>query len=101
MTVQNVDLVAYWCNIGARAMAVVGISIGASFALALVLGPMVAAWGGLSAVFYVTAALAAIGILIVLFAVPRARRVAGYLSSMVPRALPCAVRCAGGAPVGR
>ncbi|MCB2071800.1 MAG: MFS transporter, partial [Ottowia sp.] len=33
-----------------KAMAVVGMSIGMSFAVALVLGPAVAAWGGLAAV---------------------------------------------------
>jgi len=53
-----------------KAMAVVGISIGASFALALLLGPALAAMGGLSAVFYATAILAALGIIIVLFRVP-------------------------------
>ncbi|MCZ6831089.1 MAG: MFS transporter [Gammaproteobacteria bacterium] len=53
-----------------KAMAVVGISIGASFALALVLGPLLASWGGLSLVFYVTAALAVTGIVIVWRAVP-------------------------------
>ena len=53
-----------------KAMAVVGMSIGLSFAVALVLGPLVAAAGGLSAVFWVTTALAAIGMAIVLLLVP-------------------------------
>ena len=53
-----------------KAMAVVGASIGLSFGLAIVIGPLVAAIGGLSAVFYLTAALAAMGILIVLIGVP-------------------------------
>ncbi len=53
-----------------KAMAVVGISIGASFAVALVAGPLVAAAGGLSAVFYLTAVLAAAGIALVLLRVP-------------------------------
>jgi MFS family permease len=39
-----------------KAMAVIGISIGLSFALALVFGPLLAAWGGLDAVFWMTAA---------------------------------------------
>jgi MFS family permease len=38
-----------------KAMAVIGISIGLSFALALVFGPLLAAWGGLDAVFWMTA----------------------------------------------
>lgn len=58
-----------------KAMAAIGVSIGLSFAVALVLGPLLAARGGLGLVFNVTAALAGLGIPIVLFAVPRARRV--------------------------
>ena len=38
-----------------KASAVIGASIGVSFALALVLGPVLAAWGGLSRVFETTA----------------------------------------------
>lgn len=53
-----------------KAMAVVGMSIGLSFAVALVLGPVVASAGGLSAVFWFTAILALVGIAIVLFLVP-------------------------------
>ena len=56
-----------------KAMALIGMSIGLSFALALVIGPLLASWGGLSLVFNATAGLALVGILIVLFAVPRAR----------------------------
>lgn len=54
-----------------KAMAVVGMSIGMSFAVALVLGPVIASAGGLAAVFWVTALLAAGGIAIVLFLVPK------------------------------
>ena len=53
-----------------KAMAMVGMSIGLSFAVALVLGPVVASAGGLSAVFWFTAVLAVIGILIVVLLVP-------------------------------
>jgi MFS family permease len=53
-----------------KAMALVGISIGVSFALALVLGPVIAAAGGLAAVFWFTAALAVLGVAIVLLLVP-------------------------------
>jgi MFS family permease len=56
-----------------KAMAVIGISIGLSFAVALVIGPILASWGGLSLVFNATAGLALAGIVIVIFAVPRAR----------------------------
>ncbi len=54
-----------------KAMAIIGISIGLSFALAMVLGPLLAASGGLGAVFWCTAGLAVFGIAIVVFAVPR------------------------------
>ncbi len=53
-----------------KSMAMVGMSIGLSFAVALVLGPVVAAAGGLPAVFWLTAILAAGGVLIVLLLVP-------------------------------
>ncbi|MEK9655220.1 MAG: MFS transporter [Halieaceae bacterium] len=53
-----------------KASAIIGASIGLSFALALVLGPVLAAWGGLSGVFEVTAAMGAVGLLVVLFWLP-------------------------------
>lgn len=53
-----------------RAMAVIGASIGLSFAVAMFVGPMLAAAGGLSAIFWVSSALAAIGIVVLLRAVP-------------------------------
>lgn len=53
-----------------KAMAVVGASIGLAFAVALVLGPLIAGFGGLEAVFGVTAALALTGIVVVLWQVP-------------------------------
>lgn len=53
-----------------KAMAMLGMSIGLSFAVALVLGPVVAAVGGLPAVFWLTALLAGGGVLIVLGLVP-------------------------------
>ena len=53
-----------------RAMASIGGSIGLSFGLAMVVGPIIASYWGLSGVFWVTSALAAVGILVVAFAVP-------------------------------
>jgi MFS family permease len=53
-----------------KAMALVGISIGLSFAVAMVLGPVVASVGGLAGVFWFTAVLAAVGIGIVILLVP-------------------------------
>lgn len=53
-----------------KVMAVIGMSIGGSFALALVLGPVLHGYFGMSGIFWVTAILASIAILIVLFKVP-------------------------------
>ncbi|MDO3386178.1 MFS transporter [Gilvimarinus sp. SDUM040013] len=53
-----------------KAMASIGASIGVSFALALVLGPALAGVGGLSLIFWVTAALGLVGIYVILFLVP-------------------------------
>ena len=53
-----------------KAMAVVGMSIGLSFTVALVLGPVVASFGDLAAVFWLTAVLAVAGIAIVIYLVP-------------------------------
>jgi len=53
-----------------KAMALVGMSIGFSFAVALVLGPVIAAAGGLPMVFWLTALLAFGGIAIVVLLVP-------------------------------
>lgn len=55
-----------------KAMAIVGMSIGASFAVALMLGPVLAAWGGLRLVFLVTAGLALLGVLITVWRIPAA-----------------------------
>lgn len=53
-----------------RAMASIGGSIGLSFGVAMVVGPIIASHWGLSGVFWVTSALAAVGLLVVAFAVP-------------------------------
>ena len=53
-----------------RAMATIGISIGLSFALALVLGPALAHWFGLSGIFWFIAILALGGMLILALVVP-------------------------------
>lgn len=53
-----------------KAMAAIGASIGLSFALSLMIGPPIAAWGGLRGLFLVIALLAAIGLLLTAFVVP-------------------------------
>ncbi|MCL1125900.1 MFS transporter [Shewanella surugensis] len=53
-----------------KVMAVIGMCIGFSFALSLLVGPIVAQFIGLSGLFYMTAILAVIGMLIVQWLVP-------------------------------
>lgn len=53
-----------------KVMALIGISIGVSFALALIAGPLLHDWVGLSGIFWVTALLASFGILLVITKVP-------------------------------
>ncbi len=55
-----------------KVMAVIGMCIGLSFAVAMLLGPMVAASFGIAGVFWLTAGLAMLGIVIVTFIVPNA-----------------------------
>ena len=54
-----------------KAMALVGITIGASFMVALVAGPILAGIVGVAGIFWLMAALALVGIAIVQFVVPR------------------------------
>lgn len=54
-----------------KAMASIGASIGVSFSLAMTLGPLLAAWGGVGSIFWLTALLGLVGIYIVLAQVPQ------------------------------
>ncbi|MGD8842227.1 MAG: MFS transporter [Gammaproteobacteria bacterium] len=53
-----------------KAMAMIGMSIGASFALAMVLGPLLNNWIGVPGIFWLTAVLAVGGVAVVLLIVP-------------------------------
>ncbi|WP_415243667.1 MFS transporter [Zhongshania sp.] len=53
-----------------KAMAAIGVSIGVSFALAMVIGPLAAAAIGVSGLFLLTSLLAVIGVFITLWLVP-------------------------------
>ena len=53
-----------------KAMAAIGASIGVSFGLAMILGAMLTTYGGVPAIFWTTALLAAGGVFILFFAVP-------------------------------
>ncbi|MEE9343156.1 MAG: MFS transporter, partial [Gammaproteobacteria bacterium] len=53
-----------------KAMAIIGMSIGASFALAIIIGPIINNWIGVPGIFTLTAVLALLGIIVVWFVVP-------------------------------
>ena len=54
-----------------KAMAMIGMTIGLSFAVAMVVGPLLTRAFGLSGLFLATGAMALVGIVIVMFMVPR------------------------------
>lgn len=53
-----------------KAMAMIGMSIGASFALAMVFGPILSTWIGVPGIFWLTAVLALGGIAVIVLIVP-------------------------------
>lgn len=60
-----------------KAMAGIGMTIGLAFALALVLGPVVDRWIGVPGIFWLSAAFAGIGLLVLWMAVPQPARAPG------------------------
>ena len=59
----------------AKVMAFIGMSIGIAFSVAMVVGPLISQWGGLSGVFWTTATLAIMGLLLIIFAVPTPKQI--------------------------
>jgi predicted MFS family arabinose efflux permease len=57
-----------------KVMAIIGLSIGASFSLAMAVGPILDRWIGVAGIFWLTAALAGVAVLIVLGLVPQPLR---------------------------
>lgn len=53
-----------------KVMAIIGASIGASFMVALVVGPLLEGWVGVQGIFWITALLAVVGILVVTLLIP-------------------------------
>lgn len=58
-----------------RAMAVIGISIGISFSLAMVISPIVTSFYGLAGVFWLTVILALMGIVLIYFVIPNPKKI--------------------------
>jgi len=57
-----------------KAMAVIGVSIGLSFGVGMVLGPVISHWGGLASVFWCTAALTGLAVPALIYAVPNPKK---------------------------
>ena len=68
-----------------KAMASVGASIGVAFALSLVLGPLIAVPWGLAGIFWVTAGLSVVGILVTMFIVPTPVKISHSAAQGSPR----------------
>lgn len=68
-----------------KAMAMIGMTIGLSFAVAMVVGPLLTRAFGLSGLFLATGAMAMLGILIVAFMVPRSTGTLQHRESGVAR----------------
>ena len=76
-----------------KAMALVGMTIGLSFLVAIVTGPLVAAWIGVSGIFWLMSVLAVAGIAITLFVVPAPPRLSLHREAEpVPALIGAAVR---------
>lgn len=54
-----------------KAMGIIGLGVGASFAVAMMVGPVLNAWDGLSGIFWVTAGLALICLILLWLVVPQ------------------------------
>lgn len=68
-----------------KAMAMIGMTIGVSFAVAMVVGPLLTRAFGLSGLFMATGGMALFGILIVAFVVPKANGALAHRESGVAR----------------
>lgn len=53
-----------------KVMAVIGVTIGVSFAVSMILGPVLNRWIGVPGIFWLTAVLAVLGVVVVRFQVP-------------------------------
>lgn len=68
-----------------KAMAMIGMTIGLSFAIAMVVGPILTSAFGLSGLFLATGAMALVGIVIVAFVVPKTTNTLQHRESGVAR----------------
>ncbi|CAA6824154.1 MAG: Putative transport protein [uncultured Thiotrichaceae bacterium] len=76
----------------AKVMAFIGMSIGLAFMLAMILGPLINSWTGISGIFWVTSMMALCGIILIRYTVPTpatsfSHRDAGIISGYLKPAL--------------
>lgn len=62
-------------NNRAKVMASIGMTIGIAFAVAMIIGPLIDQWYGLSGIFWITSLLAVVGIALVAFVVPQPKKI--------------------------
>lgn len=65
----------------AKVMAFIGMSIGIAFSVAMVVGPLISQWGGLSGIFWTTTLLALIGTALIIFVVPTPKQTKAHLDA--------------------
>lgn len=70
-----------------KVMAGIGMSIGLSFVVAMIAGPLITRWAGLPGLFWLTSVLALSGILLMAFWVPRPSQQLRHLDSGINRAV--------------
>lgn len=70
-----------------KAMAIIGMTIGLSFAVAVVVGPLINAWAGVPGIFWLTAVLAVLGIGVLQFIVPQPARIRHHRDTQAVPAL--------------
>jgi predicted MFS family arabinose efflux permease len=63
-----------------KAMAILGMTIGLSFALAMVFGPLINSWYHLSGIFWLTAIFAFLGMIIFQYCIPRTKNLISHHS---------------------
>lgn len=69
-----------------KVMAGIGMSIGLSFVVAMIIGPVITRWAGLAGLFWFTAAMALFGIVLMALWVPKPGRQLRHLDSGISRA---------------
>ena len=68
-----------------KAMALIGLSIGGAFALAMVVGPILNEWVGIAGIFWTTAGLAVVAELLTWKALPKISKQSNHLSGSLPK----------------